>query len=195
MLDDRPTRDTKAALLVNDGAIFEDLDRESALGCPICRRSGLAGERSIAAFAYEPVNDPTLRAELRSSLGFCREHANDAAGQTARRSPSRSSAQISAATSRASLRPGSPSRRTAHARRVRSPPGGNATTSRSSASGTSPACAAVIHDHCPAAIYRVGRPSRVPSPLVRLVPRRGAIRRKRIDSGPRTSNCSGGSRG
>jgi len=82
MLDDRPTRDTKAALLVNDGAIFEDLDRESALGCPICRRSGLAGERSIAAFAYEPVNDPTLRAELRSSLGFCREHANDAAGQT-----------------------------------------------------------------------------------------------------------------
>jgi hypothetical protein len=67
---------------VNDRVVFEDLVRESALGCPICRRSGLAGERFIAAFAYELVNDPTLRAELRSSLGFCREHATHAAGQT-----------------------------------------------------------------------------------------------------------------
>jgi hypothetical protein len=69
-------------LPVNDRAVFEDLVRESALGCPICRRSGQAGERFIVAFAYELVNDPLVRAELRRSLGFCREHAKAAAGQT-----------------------------------------------------------------------------------------------------------------
>ena len=67
---------------MNDRAAFEDLVRESAFGCAICRRSEQAGERFITAFAYELVNDPTLRAELRSSLGFCREHANQAAART-----------------------------------------------------------------------------------------------------------------
>ncbi|HEV2250171.1 MAG TPA: hypothetical protein VGT60_06675 [Candidatus Limnocylindria bacterium] len=62
--------------------MFEDLVRESALGCALCRRSRQAGDRSIAAFAYELVTDPVLRAELRRSLGFCRAHAITAAAQT-----------------------------------------------------------------------------------------------------------------
>ncbi|MHB8630949.1 MAG: hypothetical protein ACYC9W_03375 [Candidatus Limnocylindria bacterium] len=66
---------------MNDRAVLEDLLRESAFGCPLCRRSEAAGKRFVAAFAYELVNDPTVRAELRRSLGFCREHANDAAAQ------------------------------------------------------------------------------------------------------------------
>jgi hypothetical protein len=67
---------------VNDGAVFEDLLEESARGCPLCRRSDGSAKRFIATFAYELVNDPTMRAELRRSLGFCRRHAVDAAAQT-----------------------------------------------------------------------------------------------------------------
>jgi hypothetical protein len=67
---------------VNDRATFEDLVENSALGCALCRRSREAGDRFVDAFAYELVNDPMLRAELRRSLGFCREHASEAATQT-----------------------------------------------------------------------------------------------------------------
>jgi len=66
---------------VNDRALFDDLLAEAASGCPICRRSDRSAKRFIATFDYELVNDPTVRAELRRSLGFCRRHAVDAAAQ------------------------------------------------------------------------------------------------------------------
>jgi len=66
---------------VNDRALFDDLLAEAASGCPICRRSDRSAKRFIATFDYELVNDPTIRAELRRSLGFCRRHAVDAAAQ------------------------------------------------------------------------------------------------------------------
>ena len=66
---------------MNDRALFDDLIAEAASGCPICRRSDRSAKRFIATFDYELVNDPTVRAELRRSLGFCRRHAVDAAAQ------------------------------------------------------------------------------------------------------------------
>jgi len=67
---------------MNDRAVFDDLVAEAASGCPICRRSDRSAKRFIATFAYELTNDPTVRAELRRSLGFCRRHAVDVAAQT-----------------------------------------------------------------------------------------------------------------
>lgn len=67
---------------MNDRDVFDDLLEEAASGCPICRRSDRSAKRFIATFAYELTNDPTVRSELRRSLGFCRRHAVDVAAQT-----------------------------------------------------------------------------------------------------------------
>jgi len=44
-------------------------------GCPVCRLVNQAVERYLGNLFYENVNDGDLRAQLRSSLGFCHEHA------------------------------------------------------------------------------------------------------------------------
>ncbi|BEP16723.1 hypothetical protein PYJP_00750 [Pyrofollis japonicus] len=44
-------------------------------GCPICRLIRDAEERLVKSILYEYVNDPGVRREIRSSLGFCTHHA------------------------------------------------------------------------------------------------------------------------
>ncbi len=44
-------------------------------GCPVCRGANRAAWRYIDAILWESVNDPAIRARLRASHGFCREHA------------------------------------------------------------------------------------------------------------------------
>jgi hypothetical protein len=64
---------------VNDRDILALLRDLSADGCPVCIRMHEAGTRFVRALARKLVNDPATRAELRASLGFCREHATDLA--------------------------------------------------------------------------------------------------------------------
>jgi hypothetical protein len=44
-------------------------------GCPVCRVERAAVERYLENQFYENVNSPKWRDRLRSSLGFCHEHA------------------------------------------------------------------------------------------------------------------------
>lgn len=44
-------------------------------GCPACHGGHRAAWRYLDALLWEFVNDPEVRARLRASLGFCREHA------------------------------------------------------------------------------------------------------------------------
>jgi len=43
-------------------------------GCPACRAADRAGRRFIETLLYEQVTDGHIRARLRRSGGFCREH-------------------------------------------------------------------------------------------------------------------------
>ena len=44
-------------------------------GCPVCRVTNKAVGRYLDKIFYTKVNDRSLRAKLRVSLGFCRQHA------------------------------------------------------------------------------------------------------------------------
>ncbi len=56
--------------------VFNDLlDACTQPGCPVCRLVNQAVERYMDNLFYENVNDGALRTQLRSSLGFCHEHA------------------------------------------------------------------------------------------------------------------------
>lgn len=44
-------------------------------GCPLCRLHAELEARYLFGLLWENVNDPGIRARLRQSLGFCREHA------------------------------------------------------------------------------------------------------------------------
>jgi hypothetical protein len=44
-------------------------------GCPACHGEHRAGWRYLDALLWEFVNDPGVRASLRASRGFCREHS------------------------------------------------------------------------------------------------------------------------
>lgn len=44
-------------------------------GCPICRLTNQAVERSLANTSYENVNDPGAREEMRAAQGWCAVHA------------------------------------------------------------------------------------------------------------------------
>jgi len=56
--------------------VFNDLlDACKQPGCPVCRLVNQAVDRYLNNLFYENVNDGDLRAQLRSSLGFCHEHA------------------------------------------------------------------------------------------------------------------------
>lgn len=52
--------------------LLDDLQRP---GCPACHGANRAGWRYIDSLLWEFVNDAGVRARLRSSHGFCREHA------------------------------------------------------------------------------------------------------------------------
>jgi len=52
--------------------LLADLGRP---GCPVCHGSHRAAWRYLDALLWEFVNDPGVRAHLRGTHGFCREHA------------------------------------------------------------------------------------------------------------------------
>jgi len=53
---------------------YELVDAQSQAGCPICRLVYRATDRYLDSLLYEAVLDPEVRARLRRSRGFCREH-------------------------------------------------------------------------------------------------------------------------
>src|SRR3972149_3490349 len=54
---------------------FDVIDACARPGCPFCRLSEETVNRYLGAILYENVNDPGTRDQLRSSLGYCNEHA------------------------------------------------------------------------------------------------------------------------
>jgi hypothetical protein len=44
-------------------------------GCPVCHGAHRSAWRLLGSILWESVNDPGVRAQLRSSKGFCAEHA------------------------------------------------------------------------------------------------------------------------
>lgn len=64
-----------AASAPRDTAAFEVRAALEQPGCPICRLALRAVGRFIESLAYEQVNDPGVRADLRAAHGFCNQHA------------------------------------------------------------------------------------------------------------------------
>lgn len=70
-----------ARLFTKPGAVrrhtlFYDVrDALGKEGCPVCRLSLDSIAHSLDSLAYEQVNDPGLREQLRASRGFCPHHA------------------------------------------------------------------------------------------------------------------------
>lgn len=57
-------------------AYYEDLIAVCALdGCPICRMELITVEKALRGLLFELTNDIPLREHLRTSLGFCADHA------------------------------------------------------------------------------------------------------------------------
>ncbi|HEX9124588.1 MAG TPA: DUF6062 family protein [Actinomycetota bacterium] len=52
--------------------LVADLKKE---GCPVCHGAHRAAWRYLDSLLWEHVNDPDIRAKLRTSFGFCREHS------------------------------------------------------------------------------------------------------------------------
>jgi cytochrome c556 len=50
------------------------LDTLRRTGCPFCRIATGAGQRYLETTFYEFVNDPSVRRQVASARGFCREH-------------------------------------------------------------------------------------------------------------------------
>lgn len=61
--------------LPRDTAAFEVREAAEQSGCPVCRLALRAVGHLIDSVAYEQVNDPGLRKQLRSAHGFCNAHA------------------------------------------------------------------------------------------------------------------------
>jgi len=53
---------------------FELLEAQRQAGCPLCRLVYRATDRYLDSLLYEAVLDPDVRAKLKDSQGFCREH-------------------------------------------------------------------------------------------------------------------------
>ncbi len=60
----------------NDPTYFALVEACAQPGCPVCRLEQQSVERYLDHLFYENVNDGGLRAHLRASLGFCREHTH-----------------------------------------------------------------------------------------------------------------------
>lgn len=58
----------------NDLTYFALLQACTEPGCPVCRLEQQAVEWYLSHLFYERINDDPVRAHLRASLGFCREH-------------------------------------------------------------------------------------------------------------------------
>lgn len=58
-----------------DTAAFEVRDALAQPGCAVCHLAVRSVGRLIQSVAYEQVNDPGLRKQLRAARGFCNEHA------------------------------------------------------------------------------------------------------------------------
>jgi len=59
-----------------DSAAFEVREALGLPGCAVCQLAVRSVGRLIHSVAYEQVNDPGLRKELRAARGFCNEHAH-----------------------------------------------------------------------------------------------------------------------
>ena len=66
---------TPVIYMPNNPTYFALLEACAQPGCPVCRLEQQAVERYLDHLFYENVNDSGVRAHLRASLGFCREHA------------------------------------------------------------------------------------------------------------------------
>ncbi len=53
---------------------YEMLDACQEADCPICRLGQASANRHLTSLIYDSVNDVSLRATLRESLGYCQEH-------------------------------------------------------------------------------------------------------------------------
>jgi hypothetical protein len=54
---------------------YEMIDACQEPGCPLCRLGQTSANRHLISLIYDSVNDISLRATLRHSLGYCKEHA------------------------------------------------------------------------------------------------------------------------
>ena len=54
---------------------YEMLDACQEPDCPVCRLGQVSVNRHLTSLIYDSVNDVSLRATLRESLGYCQEHA------------------------------------------------------------------------------------------------------------------------
>lgn len=54
---------------------YDLLDAFEQEGCPVCRLALTAVHHYLDSINYDSVNDPGFQHEIRSSLGFCNEHA------------------------------------------------------------------------------------------------------------------------
>ena len=54
---------------------FEILDACKEADCPVCALGHASANRHLTSLIFDGVNDVRLRATLRESLGYCREHA------------------------------------------------------------------------------------------------------------------------
>ncbi len=59
--------------------VYDVIEACADAGCPLCRVAERWGGRFMAAILYEEVTDPHTRGRLKSSFGFCRAHAWQAA--------------------------------------------------------------------------------------------------------------------
>ncbi len=54
---------------------YEVIDACNEPSCPLCRLGQASANRHLTSLIYDSVNDVSLRATLRRSLGYCPEHA------------------------------------------------------------------------------------------------------------------------
>jgi hypothetical protein len=66
---------------ISTSAFKDFLDSCSQPGCPVCRIAERETRRYLQSLFYEYVNDPGVRKELRSSVGFCNLHTWQAVDQ------------------------------------------------------------------------------------------------------------------
>jgi hypothetical protein len=59
-----------------DSSSFEVREALAQEGCPVCRLALRSVGRLMKSIAYEQINDVDLRADLRSTHGFCTTHAH-----------------------------------------------------------------------------------------------------------------------
>ena len=64
-----------SATAPRDSTALEVRDALAQPGCPVCRLALRTVRRYLGSVAYEQVNDPGVRSDLRAARGFCNQHA------------------------------------------------------------------------------------------------------------------------